>query len=309
MHYQNNCFILQALLLTMKNKFTGTGVALVTPLNEDQSIDFASLKSTLDFTANNGVDFYVVQGTTGESVTMSSKEKKELLKFIVENNTKKLPIMYGLGGNNTAELLKTIQETDFTGVDAVLSVSPYYNRPAQEGIYQHFKAVADVCPVPVMLYNVPARTGSNISAATTLRLAEHPNIIGTKEASGDMAQCMQIAAGMPAGFLLFSGDDMLTLPLISLGASGVISVLANAFPERFCQMVKLGLENNFEAARPFLFDMLKVNHLMYEESSPVGVKTAMYHRGIIKSNAVRLPLVGPSEKLSNTLKQLTQELS
>jgi 4-hydroxy-tetrahydrodipicolinate synthase len=293
----------------MKNKFKGTGVALVTPLNEDHTIDFTSLNNTLDYTASNGVDFYVVQGTTGESVTMSKEEKKELLKFIIENNSKKLPVMYGLGGNNTAEVLNTIKNTDFTGVDAVLSVSPYYNRPAQEGIYQHFKAIADACPVPVMLYNVPARTGSNISTATTLRLAEHPNIFGTKEASGDLNQCMLIAAGMPKDFLLLSGDDMLTLSMIPFGTEGVISVLANAFPEKFCRMVKLGLENKFGEAKPLLFDMLKVNPLMYEESSPAGVKTAMMHRGIIKSNAVRLPLMKPSEKLSNTLKQLVREIS
>jgi 4-hydroxy-tetrahydrodipicolinate synthase len=293
----------------MKNKFKGTGVALVTPLNEDHTIDFTSLKNTLDYTASNGVDFYVVQGTTGESVTMSKEEKKELLKFVIENNSKKLPIMYGLGGNNTAEVLNTIKNTDFTGVDAVLSVSPYYNRPAQEGIYQHFKAIADACPVPVMLYNVPARTGSNISAATTLRLAEHPNIFGTKEASGDLNQCMLIAATMPKDFLFLSGDDMLTLSMIPFGAEGVISVLANAFPEKFSRMVKLGLENKFGEAKPLLFDMLQVNPLMYEESSPAGVKTVMMHRGIIKSNAVRLPLVKPSEKLSNTLKQLVREIS
>ncbi len=286
----------------MNHTFTGTGVALVTPFHTDLSIDFEALRRLLHFTAEGGADYYVVQGTTGESVTLSAKEKATVLAFVKENNSHRLPIMFGLGGNNTQEVIAQLKEVDLSGVDALLSVSPYYNKPSQEGIYQHFKAVADASPVPVLLYNVPGRTGSNMSAATTLRLATHPNIIGIKEASGDLNQCMLIAAGMPADFLLISGDDLLTLPMMTFGAKGAISVLANAFPEKFCSMVKLGLEGNFEEARQPMFDLVELNPLMYEEGNPVGVKVALEERGVCAAR-VRLPLVTASETLRHKIKK------
>jgi 4-hydroxy-tetrahydrodipicolinate synthase len=287
----------------MNHTFTGTGVALVTPFQNDLSIDFEALERLLDFTAKGGADYYVVQGTTGESVTISASEKASLLKFVKENNKHKLPVMYGLGGNNTQEVLTQLRELDLSGADALLSVSPYYNKPSQEGIFQHFKAIADASPLPVMLYNVPGRTGSNMTAATTLRLATHPNIIGIKEASGDLNQCMFISANMPDDFLLISGDDMLTLPLMTFGAKGAISVLANAFPEKFCSMVKLGMEGNFTEASKPLFDLIELNPLMYDEGNPVGVKAALEERGICSAR-VRLPLVTASDALRHKINKL-----
>ena len=210
----------------------GTGVALVTPFNDDLSVDFDGLLSLLKHTAQ-GVDYYVVQGTTGETATTSVEEKASILKFVREHNPKSLPLVYGIGGNNTQAVIETIKSTDLTGVTALLSVSPYYNKPSQEGIYQHFTMVADASPIPVILYNVPGRTQSNIAASTTLRLAKHENIIGIKEASGDLVQCMAIAKDAPKDFLLISGDDLLTTPMMAVGAVGVISVLANAFPTTF----------------------------------------------------------------------------
>src|SRR5688572_25908548 len=209
-------------------KFYGTGVALVTPFDSTGAIDYKALKKLLAHTAK-GVDYYVVMGTTGESVTVSSEEKKKVLEFVKANNSKGLPIVYGIGGNNTQNVLDTIKATNLKGVDAILSVSPYYNKPSQEGIYQHFAAVADASPLPLILYNVPGRTGSNLTAETTLRLAQHKNIIGVKEASGNLEQCMKISKYMPKDFLLFSGDDLIIIPLYSIGGKGVISVLANAY--------------------------------------------------------------------------------
>ena len=233
-------------------KLYGTGVALVTPFQEDLQVDFKSLRKLLNHTAK-GVDYYVVMGTTGEATTVSAEEKKTILSFVKENNHKKLPLVYGIGGNSTQQVLDSIAATDLTGVDALLSVSPYYNKPSQEGIYQHFDAIADACPVPVILYNVPARTSSNITAETTLRLASHPNIIGIKEASGNLEQCMRIARDMPKDFMLISGDDLSTVALYSIGAKGVISVLANAFPVVFRKMKESALAGNFAKSSQEMF--------------------------------------------------------
>jgi len=216
-------------------KLYGTGVALVTPFTDQSEVDFKSLKKLLNHTAK-GVDYYVVMGTTGESTTVSAEEKKSILQFTRDNNIKKLPLVYGIGGNHTQQVLDSIRNTDLSGVDALLSVSPYYNKPSQEGIFLHFKAIADTSPVPVILYNVPGRTASNITAETTLKLAAHPKIIGVKEASGNLEQCMRIARDKPKDFLLISGDDLLAVPLYALGAKGVISVLANAYPVIFRRM-------------------------------------------------------------------------
>jgi 4-hydroxy-tetrahydrodipicolinate synthase len=288
-------------------KLYGTGVALVTPFNTDGTIDFKSLKKLLNHTAK-GVDYYVVMGTTGESVTLSSAEKKHVLDFVLGNNAKNLPVVFGIGGNNTQSVLDTIKATDFTGITAILSVSPYYNKPSQEGIYQHFKAVADASPVPVILYNVPGRTASNLSADTTLRLAQHKNIIGIKEASGNVEQCMKIAQGMPKDFLLISGDDLLTVPLYSIGGKGVISVLANALPVIFKKMKDYAFAGNFTKASQEQFKLLDINGPMYEEGNPVGVKFLLQEKGICLGN-VRLPLVPASASLQKKIKSIYEGMN
>lgn len=282
-------------------KLYGTGVALITPFTPQLDIDFKALKKLLNHTAK-GVDYYVVMGTTGESVTLSSEEKAEVLQFVKNNNSKNLPIVYGIGGNNTADVLETLKKSDLSGVDAILSVSPYYNKPSQEGIYQHFKVVADKSPVPVLLYNVPGRTGSNITADTTLRLAQHQNIIGTKEASGNIEQCMRIAKYAPKDFLLISGDDMLTVPLYALGAKGVISVLANAYPVVFRKMKEFAFAGNYGRAAQELFKLLDINGLMYEEGNPVGVKIVLSELGIC-DKSVRLPMVAASKNLQDKIRK------
>jgi 4-hydroxy-tetrahydrodipicolinate synthase len=287
-------------------KFHGIGVALVTPFDSKGSIDYKGLKKLLQHTAK-GVDYYVVMGTTGESVTVTSDEKKKVLEYVIENNPKKLPVVFGIGGNNTQNVLDTIKSTRFRGVDAILSVSPYYNKPSQEGIYQHFMAVADASPVPVILYNVPGRTGSNLTAETTLRLAKHKNIIGVKEASGNLEQCMKISKHMPKDFLLISGDDMITVPLYSIGGKGVISVLANAFPVIFKKMKEFAFAGNYAKASQEQFKILEINGPMYEEGNPVGVKQVLQEMGVC-SNSVRLPNVSASEGLQKKIKSLLDKM-
>lgn len=285
-------------------KLYGTGVALVTPFNESLEVDYKGLKKLLRHTAR-GVDYYVVMGTTGESATCEPDEKQAILQFIKENNAKGLPIVYGIGGNNTREVLATIRETDFDGVDAILSVSPYYNKPSQEGIYQHFRAVADASPVPVLLYNVPGRTASNITAETTLRLAAHENILGVKEASGILEQCMRIARYAPRDFMLISGDDMLTVPLYAIGAKGVISVLANAYPIAFRKMKEFAFAGNFGRAAQEQFRLLEINGPMYEEGNPVGVKHLLETLGVC-SGFVRQPLLPASKALRQKIASALQ---
>ncbi|WP_291785208.1 4-hydroxy-tetrahydrodipicolinate synthase [Cecembia sp.] len=279
-------------------KFHGTGVALITPFLEDLSVDYNGLKRVIDHVIEGGADYLVVQGTTGETSTVSKEEKRAVLKAALEYNAGRLPIVYGLGGNNTQGLIDEINATDFNGVDAILSVSPYYNKPSQLGIITHYRALADACPVPVILYNVPGRTMSNISYETTLELSKHPNIIGIKEASGDLSQCMRIAAKMPDDFLLISGDDILTPSMRAIGGHGVISVLANAYPEIFKDICHADLETAKEAA----FKLLDVNPMMYEESNPVGLKFLMKELGIC-GDAVRLPLIKASESLQARIRK------
>lgn len=281
----------------MLNLF-GTGVALITPMNENFTIDFIGLEKLINHVIAGAVDYLVVQGTTGESATMTKEEKKQVLTAAIKINSKRLPIVYGLGGNNTFDVLEEIKQTDFTGVDAILSVCPYYNKPSQAGIIAHYNAIADSSPVPVVLYNVPGRTVTNMTAATTLTLAEHPNIVAMKEASGNLEQCMAIAAKMPKDFLLISGDDMLTTALRAVGGSGVISVLANAYPEVF----KIICHGSFEEAKNATFSLLDINPLMYEESNPVGLKFLLKEMGIC-GDTVRLPLVKASDKLSKRIQK------
>lgn len=286
------------------NQLKGTGVALITPLKEDFSIDFDGLKRLVDHVINGGVDYLVVLGTTGESATLSSLEKREVLKTCLEHNQGRVPIVYGIGGNNTQAVLDDIADAEFTGISAILSVSPYYNKPSQAGIIAHYTAIADECPVPVILYNIPGRTMSNMTAATTLKLAEHPNIIGMKEASGNLEQCMQIAAEMPRDFLLISGDDLMTRALSSVGGSGIISVLANALPETFKKMCHGTDEESLNAA----FSILGLNSLMYLEGNPVGIKNLLKHQGIC-GDQVRLPMLRASKELSAQIKLEFQKMN
>lgn len=286
------------------NQLKGTGVALVTPFLEDFSIDFDGLKRLVDHVIHGGVDYLVVLGTTGEVATLSSPEKREVLKACLEHNQGRVPVVYGIGGNNTQAVLDDIADAEFTGISAILSVSPYYNKPSQAGIIAHFTAIADECPVPVILYNIPGRTMSNMTAATTLKLAEHPNIIGMKEASGNLEQCMQILAEKPKDFLLISGDDLMTRALSSVGGSGIISVLANALPETFKAMCHGTEEQSLKAA----FSILGLNSLMYLEGNPVGIKNLLKHQGIC-GDQVRLPMLRATEELSDQIKSQFQKMN
>lgn len=281
-------------------KFYGTGVALVTPFFNSGKIDFKSLRKILDHTSQS-VDYWVVMGTTGESATLSNEEKKEVLDFVIKNNSKKKPIVCGIGGNNTAKVIEEIKTTNLDGVDALLSVAPYYNKPSQEGIFQHFAAIADSSPLPIILYNVPTRTSINISAETTVRLSKLKNIIGIKEASCDLVQCMTILRDKHPEFIVISGDDIFTLPLYSLGGSGVISVLANAIPQLFEGIKNASQSGRYAEAHKDLFDVLELNKLLYEEGNPVGIKQLLHEMNLCTPK-VRLPLANCSEKLSKQIK-------
>ncbi|WP_299821424.1 4-hydroxy-tetrahydrodipicolinate synthase [uncultured Pontibacter sp.] len=286
-----------------REQLRGTGVALVTPFKEDLSVDYDALTRLLTFVIDGGVNYIVVNGTTAESVTTSTEEKAEILRVIKKQVNGRVPLVYGIGGNHTQQVLDTVASTDLEGITAILSVSPYYNKPSQQGIYQHYVQIANASPVPVILYNVPGRTGSNVTADTTLKLALHENIIGIKEASGNLEQCMAIAKHKPADFMLISGDDLLTIPMAAFGAEGVISVLANAFPEKFSKMIALALDNNFKEASALLNDFVDLNPLMYEEGNPVGVKAVLERFGVC-SPYVRLPLIEASAGLKDRLYKL-----
>ena len=282
--------------------FHGTGVALVTPFASDFAVDYAAWRRLLDFCIEGGVEYLVVNGTTGESPTTTVAEKSELLRMAKEHVAGRVPLVYGIGGNDTASTEELFGTTDLSGIAAVLSASPAYNKPSQAGLIAHYHRLADASPVPVLLYNVPGRTASNLTAETTLRLAQHPNIIGIKEASGNMEQCMAIAAHKPKDFLLLSGDDLLTPALVACGAEGVISVLANAFPKRFADLTRAALRGDFATARAGLFRFLALNPLMYEESNPVGVKAALEALGVCAA-AVRLPLLEATEGLKDRVRK------
>ncbi len=281
------------------NKFKGTGVALVTPFNSDKSVDFDALRKLVQLQINGGTDFLVVMGTTAESPTLSNEEKEAILEVVIKENAGKLPVVYGVGGNNTAELVKKLQHLP-KGVDGILSVSPYYNKPTQEGIYQHFKAIAEASPVPVILYNVPGRTGSNMLPQTTLRLAQLDKIVAVKEASGSMDQIMEIISQAPNGFSVLSGDDAITMPLIACGAVGVISVVANALPEKFSSMVTSSMNGDFSQAKAIHNQLLSITKMFFEEGNPGGVKVALENRGVM-TQELRLPLVSVSSELANRI--------
>ncbi|CAM3284427.1 4-hydroxy-tetrahydrodipicolinate synthase [Aquirufa ecclesiirivi] len=287
-------------------KFHGVAPALITPMLSDRTIDWKALENLIQYVTSGGVDYLVVQGTTGESVTTSADEKKKIIATVQEANTKNLPIVYGLGGNHTENLMAQIKQTSFDGIDAILSVCPYYNKPSARGVIQHYRAVADASPVPVILYNIPGRTGINLSPETILTLAEHPNIIGVKEASCVIEQCMEIAAHKPADFLLISGDDVQAVPIISVGGVGVMSVIANAFPHQFSQMIHAALAGDFTEARKSLGSFLAIDPYLYEEGNPVGVKKILALKGMIQAQ-VRMPLAEASEELGLKLNRIIQQ--
>ncbi len=291
----------------IQQKLRGTGVALVTPFTEKGEVNYKGLERLINHCIEGGVEYLVSLGTTGESVNLTKEEKLEVLNFTIEKNAGRVPVVAGFGGNSTHSLIKEIEQYHFKGVDAILSVSPYYNKPTQEGIYQHYKAVAAAAPRPVILYNVPGRTSSNMTAATTLRLAEVPNIIGMKEASGDFNQCMQIVKNKPKDFLVISGDDNITLGLVAYGLDGVISVVGQAFPKIFTEMVRQSLKGDFEKARQLHYKLNDITDMLFAEGNPAGVKCALELLGVCESH-LRLPLVGVSATLHAKMKSAIEKL-
>lgn len=283
------------------SNLTGVGVALVTPFHEDLSIDFESLTRLVDYNIENGTNFLVVLGTTAESATLSKDEKKQVIDHIIKANNGRLPLVLGIGGNNTLEVKKQIEETDLSAFAAVLSVSPYYNKPNQEGLYQHYKALAETGK-NIIIYNVPGRTGQNLEASTTLRLANNfPNLFMIKEAAPNMSQYFDILRKKPANFSLVSGDDEYTLPVTLAGGDGVISVIGQAYPKQFSTMVQLGLERKVDEAYKIHNNLVEITRLIFAEGNPAGVKTVLSEMGIIK-NYLRLPLVKASEELQAKIK-------
>ncbi len=290
----------------MKNPFLGTGVALVTPFNEDKTIDFDALVKLTEYQIDNGVNFLVVQGTTGESPVLSHDEKMAVLKCVMEANNGRLKIVYGVGGNDTLSVGEALKALP-AGVDGILSVSPYYNKPSQKGIIEHFKYVASCTDLPIILYNVPGRTGSNMTPATTLELAEVPNIVAVKEASGNMEQIMEIVMKRPEGFGVLSGDDAIVVPLISVGVDGVISVVANAFPKKFSTMITEALQGNFGVAKKLHYDLLPSTNQFFAEGNPGGVKISLSEQNLMKP-ILRPPLYPVSDTLEQQIRMETQRV-
>lgn len=290
----------------MTERLKGTGVALITPFLPDGTIDFVCLEKLVESLISNGIDYLVTVCTTSETPTLSEEEKDEIVRTVIRVNRGRVAVIRGMGGPDTRELVASFQTKDFTGVDAILSVAPFYNRPSQNGLYQHYKTIAEHSPLPIILYNVPSRTGCNIDADTTLRLANDcPNIIAVKEASGMMNQIMRIINHKPADFSVISGDDALTLPLLAAGVDGVISVVANAFPKEVSTMVRLARHNDFNEARKIHLQLLDFTQACFREGSPAGIKALLSLQGKIQ-NCLRLPQVPVSEQLMNTFRELIQ---
>ena len=290
------------------NKFRGTGVALVTPFKNDSSIDFKSLGRLIEHLINNNIDYLVVLGTTGESVTQSKDEKRAVIDHVLEINNGRVPVVVGMGGNCTREIVDSITQNPFDGIDGILSVAPYYNKPSQKGLYYHFKTIAGASPVPVIIYNVPGRTSINIEADTTIRLANDVrNIVAVKEASGNIDQIMQIIKNAPPDFQIISGDDATTLPVISVGGSGVISVLANAYPGEWANMVNHAMNNNFQAAREIHYKFIDMINLLFADGNPAGIKATLSHLGLVQ-NQLRLPLTPVSRQVFNQIKQAVEDM-
>ncbi len=287
----------------------GTGVALITPFKKDFSVDTEALKAIVNYQIDNGIDYLVVLGTTAESATLSSDEKELVIKTIVETNNGRLPLVLGVGGNNTHKVVEELKNRDFSAFEAILSVSPYYNKPTQEGIYQHFKAVAEASPIPVILYNVPGRTASNMLPSTVIRLAnDFQNIVGIKEAAGDIVQAMKLIQNKPKDFLVISGDDMITLPMVLAGGAGVISVIAEGFPKKFSDMVRLGLNKRVDEAYKLHYLLADSIDMIFEQGNPAGIKEIFKSLGLAE-NTVRLPLVNVDENLSNRIQLFVEKMT
>ena len=290
------------------HKFKGMGVALITPFKEDGSVDYPALIRMVDHLVQNGADFLCVLGTTAETPTLTTEEKKEITRLVVERVNGRIPIMLGCGGNNTQAIIESLKNDDFTGIDAILSVVPYYNKPSQEGIYQHYKAIAESTELPIVLYNVPGRTGVNMTAETTLRIArDFKNVIAIKEASGNITQMDDIIKNKPENFDVISGDDGITFPLITLGAVGVISVIGNAFPKEFSRMTRLALQGDYANALKIHHSFTELFSLLFVDGNPAGVKAMLNAMGMIE-NRLRLPLVPTRITTFEKMRQILQEL-
>lgn len=288
--------------------FIGTGVALVTPFRKDYSVDTEALAKIVDYVIDGGVDYLVVLGTTGEPATLTNEEKNLVIHTIVKANNNRLPLVLGVGGNDTLKVVEELNTIDFDGFSAILSVSPYYNKPTQEGIYQHFKAIAEASPLPVILYNVPGRTASNVLPSTIIRLAnDFKKIIGVKEAAGDIVQAMELIRNKPEGFLVISGDDMVTLPIILAGGAGVISVIGEGFPKEFSEMVRLGLSRKTDEAYELHYKIFDSINLIFEQGNPAGIKQIHKVLGL-SENTVRLPLVSVDNDLAERIQQFVKKL-
>ncbi len=288
--------------------FIGTGVALVTPFKKDFSIDTEALKRIVNYVIDGGVEYIVILGTTAESATLNINEKKLVIDTIVEANNKRLPLVLGLGGNNTLELVEEFKSNDFSNFSAILSVSPYYNKPTQEGIYQHYKAISEVSPLPIILYNVPGRTSSNMLPETVIRLAnDFKNIIGIKEAAGDIVQAMRLIQNKPKDFMVISGDDMIALPMVLAGGVGVISVIGQGYPIEFSQMIRYGLQRKVDEAFDLQYNIMDSIDMIFEEGNPAGIKEIFKILGIC-DNTLRLPLVNVSQNLAERLELFTKQL-
>ena len=282
-------------------KFVGTGVALITPFHEDKTIDFAALERLVEFNISNGIDYLVINGTTGESATVTKEERTKIVSFIAELNQQRVPLVLGIGGNNTQAVVEELQTTDLSAIDAILSVAPYYSKPTQEGFYQHFKAISLASPKPIIVYNVPGRTAKNMEPATTIRLAtDFENIIAVKEAGNNVQQYLELIKDKPEGFLIISGDDDLALSVVLAGASGVISVIGQAFPKEFSSLINLGLEGKNKEAYQYHFQLMKAIDLIFSENNPAGIKAVLQQLNIT-SDEVRLPLVKASEQLQKEI--------
>lgn len=290
-------------------KFRGTGVAIVTPFKNDSSIDFAALGRVVNHVINGGVNYIVVMGTTGESATLTKDEKKAIISYVVEVTDNRVPLITGIGGNSTQEVINCIRHSNLTGVDGILSVAPYYNKPNQRGLFQHFKAIATCSPIPIIMYNVPGRTCSNISSETCLELAnECENIVAIKEASGDIAQIMRIIKAKPDNFSVISGDDMMNIPIIASGGSGVISVLANAFPQVTTELVNNSLKSNFKSAREIQLRYLEMIELLFTDGNPAGIKAMLSIMNICQ-NTLRLPLVPVNRTIYTRIQKAIDEVN
>ena len=292
----------------MNNPFLGTGIAIVTPFNADLSVDHDALAKIVEYNIENGTDYIVISGTTGESVTVNKTEKKEVIKTIVKANKGKLPLVLGIGGNNTTEVIEEIKATDLSPFSGILSVSPYYSKPTQEGIYQHFKAISEVCPVSIILYNVPGRTSSNMLPETTLRLAkDFKNIVAVKEAGNNVAQYLQLLKEKPEDFSIISGDDDLALGVVLAGGAGVISVIGQALPKQFCKMIKLGLEGKAKEAYAIHFSLMDIIGLIFSENNPAGIKAVLEALNLC-NDTVRLPLVSATDNLKQKINDFLKTL-